>query len=250
MVLASREVRLKSSIAPRRGPPQLVRMADISLYRPIKSPTREWKPFAIPAKVSWNHLSYAGPANVPLTQLLASPDSRSSAFERLPIEILVEIFKQADPVGQIALALTSRYLLKVSNLIPAKASLMAVETADPRLMERLLKTVRPMRKLGHPDRTWIACLDCFRWRPRRQAYWWEKARMLPFHRAWADVEMYWERTVEEHWRDKVLQWSTNLSLRCPECWYLGCIDRAMCCLELGRWDRVHLLEPMDLATTD
>jgi hypothetical protein len=176
--------------------------------------------------------------------LLTSASRRSSSLERLPAELLVKIFNEAGHLDQLALALSSKHLLDVSTLADIKISSCAGKPQDRENMEALLKIVQPLGKTGLPNRTWIVCLDCFRWRPRKQAYWREQVYRLPYRDSWKDVESFWKVAVEEHWENKVAQWKRHSLLQCPECWYLERMERVLYCLEIGRYEAVYLYEPI------
>lgn len=153
------------------------------------------------------------------SQLFRSACNQSSSLLRLPAELLIEIFEHVGLLDQIALAIACKRLLQVSTLVPLKISSMAGQYCDSGTMEKLLKIVQPLNEAGRAKMTWIVCLDCFQWRPRKKSYWTKRLQRLPLREIWNEVEVIRTRTMEERWYNRVQHWNCKSSLQCPECWY-------------------------------
>ncbi|KIX92577.1 uncharacterized protein Z520_11753 [Fonsecaea multimorphosa CBS 102226] len=163
-----------------------------------------WKPFIISQNV------------------LTSPDNQSSPLFRLPHELLLEIFRLCRLPDQIAFAITCKHLLHVSTIVSLKVS--RRECPDLQTMEKLLKVVRPLNKAGRVKKTWLNCLDCLRWRPRKKSYWTKKLQHLPFR---DEMRATWMPWLDENSDNRVLRWNENYSLQCPECWYHEQVEKML-----------------------
>ncbi|OCK78444.1 hypothetical protein K432DRAFT_301951 [Lepidopterella palustris CBS 459.81] len=137
--------------------------------------------------------------------LLNSPTILSSPFLVIPTELLIQIFRHADPLDQLCLALSCKVLLQTSALVSLKTLSLAGHRGlcSCRKIEEFLKRVEPLDAHGKPKRSWGYCVDCIRYRPTRKSYWKGK------HTGWLRTK---------HWEMAVTCWNVGYSLQCPECW--------------------------------
>ncbi len=143
-------------------------------------------------------------SNAIMLQILVLQPQSSPLF-RLPIEILIQIFKNTDNTDQLCLALTCKFLLQIAESLHLEVhsarehELVTCCTT----MEDILRRIKPLNRRGQPSRAWHVCLDCVRYRPTRKSYW--KKRRL-------------EGVGDAVWKNCIDCWNNKYSLQCPDCW--------------------------------
>ncbi|PTB66211.1 hypothetical protein BBK36DRAFT_1159259 [Trichoderma citrinoviride] len=183
------------------------------------------KPKAWPANPELVPREFVVPQNVVSTEPCRATDSKAGIL-KLPMELLVEVFRAGTNEDGICLALTCKALLFASTLavkhrptLPAsnRTSLRHFETAtrfdDPahrsrRTMIDFLLRIPPLGPGRRVSPTTSLCRDCLRYRPTVPSWWADKGKPCPEKSA--TMARAWE-VVVEHWRCRRM-------LQCPECW--------------------------------
>ncbi|UNI22526.1 hypothetical protein JDV02_008407 [Purpureocillium takamizusanense] len=158
-------------------------------------------------------------------ELIAYGGNPGPLLARLPTELLVRLFAEAEPVDDIILAFSCKALLSV-------AALCHLKVPDPTLhrkrrslsaprdtgevscclclhMSDLLCRLRPRDSRRRIDRTWNLCVDCCRYLPTRRGYW---AAQL----AQIDTSA-WSRAEDKSWQLSVKWFAAGIKVQCPRC---------------------------------
>ncbi|PHH76035.1 hypothetical protein CDD83_4323 [Cordyceps sp. RAO-2017] len=166
------------------------------------------------------------PFRIP-AELVAGPAWRpSSTFLRLPPEILLQCFQEADAIDAIALAASCKTLLHISVLhgpdVPDRLMHRApwvtggddaVSSPGPRCdcdrLEDLLRRLRPRDAQGRLSRTCTLCVDCARYRPAKKGYWAAQLARMDTGE--------WDRPDGQLWRSAVAWFAAGVKMQCPPC---------------------------------
>ncbi|QUC21014.1 uncharacterized protein UV8b_05255 [Ustilaginoidea virens] len=164
-------------------------------------------------------------------QLLQQPQAaQPSRLLALPNELLLQILTHAGSVDRMLLALTCKRLLAVSfmtvTMIPSASRHHAYQL-NCRAMLDLVHAVRPLDARGRRRVSWAPCCVCYRWRPRRKAFWNFIPKQYATEIAAGIMDDY----------DYIIQrWGKSRSAmyQCPSCWcderislYGHLVDRKM-----------------------
>ncbi|KAH6889884.1 hypothetical protein B0T10DRAFT_42291 [Thelonectria olida] len=161
----------------------------------------------------------------PSQSLTANPGADSSfILQKLPPEIIVDIFHQIDSITDaISFATSCKSLLRIATMcelkVPHRVAHMArwarhedqehIQRCTCINMEFLLQRIRPRDARGYPSRAWSVCVDCMTCLPTRRSYW--KA----VHDG-TDLSE-WEKKDGRRWEDVVTHFSAGVRLQCPSC---------------------------------
>ncbi len=139
---------------------------------------------------------------------------QSSAALVLPNELLLEIFSYGTGLDRLFLALTCKRLIVVSSMVTIMIPSTLLHRLCPdscRAMLGLLHIIQPLDYRGQPKKSWAACCDCYRYRPKNKRYWKGKEKRYP-----AASPL----TIEVGYGNAVAEWCCrgSSSYQCPECW--------------------------------
>ncbi|KAH8655749.1 hypothetical protein BX600DRAFT_72802 [Xylariales sp. PMI_506] len=147
---------------------------------------------------------------LPTVLLEASGQGQSSMILRLPLELLIMIFKYVGSVADVCLTITCKQLIKVSYavdlMIPSASKHRNAHSSGCLAMRCLLHLVGPVDSRNRLTKTLAICCYCFRFRPTRKSYWKVVRKKFPTDR--------WKLAVVD---DKIGSWCRRSSLQCPEC---------------------------------
>ena len=155
--------------------------------------------------------------------MLGDEAVQSCPLLRLPLEILMHIINQADLVDGVLLAVSCKFMLRISqschlqvpNPVTHRATWhrKSLEQVQPicrcTLSIDILNRFRPRSSQGRPSRASTICIDCVRYRPTRKAYWLAVLAKM-------DTQG-WGKDEGELWQSAVMWFSAGVKLQCPTC---------------------------------
>ncbi|KAM5356441.1 hypothetical protein ACJ41O_003087 [Fusarium nematophilum] len=158
-------------------------------------------------------------------ELTPQAETGSSLLLSLPTEILVQIFHLAQRADKIALALSCKKLLAVSQLcklrIPERetharpwaqkkpSKLLSRPYCACLQIEDVLKRARPTDSHDRLSRKWNLCVDCRRYRPTRKGYWGDKLTEIDTSN--------WDKTAHRLWQSAIYWFTSGVKVQCPTC---------------------------------
>ncbi|QLI68939.1 uncharacterized protein G6M90_00g055190 [Metarhizium brunneum] len=148
-------------------------------------------------------------------EVLSGTPVISCPLVRLPTEVLLRIFQEADPIDAVCLALASKRLVQVSAMLKIRVPSVAKHRYTlPSSCDEIYQLIRRFQpqvdryKWAGGERKFGLCTDCLQYRLRASKHW--KPLAGKYHRTRGVSAKGWAAAVE--------RWRRDLRTQCPECY--------------------------------